>query len=351
MIVRAVNGASPSGAVAPAVAAITDCAVYTGGHRRPGALHLSDAGKVARTSEGYVWIGLQQPTASDIAAVAAEFDLPELAVEDAVKAHQRPKVEVYDDVVFVVLKPVHYVDHEEVVDVSEIALFLGPTFVVTVRHGETDALRRVRGELDRETRGSPDFGPTSVLYRVADLIVDEYERAIAYIDVDVDDIETQVFGPGEDDHAERIYMLKREVGEFRRAVAPLVGALESLVNGDVPYIPEAAHSYFRDVLDHAIRAVDRVEALDRLLTDVLQANVARVTVGQSNIALRQNEDVRKISAWAAIALVPTAIAGIYGMNFDHMPELRWEYGYFAVLGVIATACAVLHRLFRRNGWL
>ena len=171
---------------------------------------------------------------------------------------------------FVVLKPVHYVNHEEVVDVSEVALFLGPTFVVTVRHGETDALRRVRGELDHGTPGAPDFGAASVLYRVADVIVDEYGRAIAHIDLDVDDIETQVFGPGEDDHAERIYKIKREVAEFRRAVAPLVGALASLVNGDVPHIPQAAHSHFRDVLDHAISAAERVEALDRLLTDILR---------------------------------------------------------------------------------
>lgn len=305
-----------------------------------------DAGRGA-----YTWIELQQPTHTEMAQVADRFALPALAVEDAVKAHQRPKVDVYGDVVFVVLKPAHYVDHDEVVEVAEIALFLGPDFVVTVRHGDTDVLRRVRAELDRDAPGFPDFGAASVLYRVADLVVDEYERAAALIDVDVDDIESQVFGPGEDDHSERIYNLKREVAEFRRAVAPLAHAVDAMVQGRVPHVPEAARGHFRDVLDHATRATERVETHDRLLTDILQANVARVTVGQSNIALRQNEDVRKISAWAAIALVPTAVAGVYGMNFDHMPELRWEYGYPAVLTVIVTACTALHRIFRRNGWL
>jgi magnesium transporter len=339
-------------------AAIGDCAVYEDGRRRPGRVPLDEAGDIARTTSGFVWIGLQQPSREDITAVAAEFGLPHLAVEDAVKAHQRPKLEVYGDIGFVVLKPVRYVDHDEVVDVSEIAMFLGHNFVVTVRHGTSDVLRRVRQELDHDELQVGRHGPTSVLYRAADLVVDGYEEAIDYINEDVDEIETQVFASTEGDHTERIYKRKREIAEFRRAVLPLAEPLNRLAGGRVEGIDTATAPYFRDVHDHLLRAADAIEGHDRLLSDVLQADLARVTARQSEIAVRQteisvrqNEDMRKISAWAAIALVPTAIAGIYGMNFDNMPELSWHYGYFIVLGVIATACVSLYILFRRNGWL
>jgi magnesium transporter len=257
---------------------------------------------------------------------------------------------VYGDVVFVVLKPVDYVDHEEIVEVSEIALFVGPSFVVTVRHGDSTALGRVRAELD-DGFGTLACNPSTVLYRSADLVVDGYEEVIELVDQDVDEIEAQVFGPGEADRSERVYKLKREVAEFRRAVVPLATALERLARGTVPGIdPSLAHS-FRDVHDHLLRASDAIEGHDRLLTDVLQANLARVAVRQAEVAVRQNEDMRKISAWAAIALLPTAVAGVYGMNFDHMPELRWRYGYFAVLASIAVACTALYRMFRKRGWL
>jgi magnesium transporter len=194
-------------------------------------------------------------------------------------------------------------------------------------------------------------GPASVLYRAADLVVDDYERVIEFINEDVDDIEAQVFGDGEEDHAQRIYMLKREVAEFRRAVAPLAPALEKLAAGTVRGIDPGTAESFRDVHDHLLRAADAIEGHDRLLTDVLQANLARVAMRQAEVAVQQNEDMRRISAWAAIALLPTAVAGLYGMNFDHMPELRWRYGYFIVLALIATACVSLHRQFRKRGWL
>jgi len=338
---------------------IGDCAVYEDGRRRPGRVSLQQAGAEARATSGFIWIGLQQPTAEDIATVAEEFALPPLAVEDAVKAHQRPKLDIYDDVVFVVLKPVRYVDHEEVVDVTEIAIFLGPSFVVTVRHGYSDVLGRVRGELDRGDSELLAHGPTGVLYRTADLVVDGYEEAIDCINEDVDEIETQVFGsPDADDHSQRIYKLKREIAEFRRAVLPLAAPLDRLTNGSVPGLDKSSAPYFRDVHDHVLRAADAIEGHDRLLSDVLQADLSRVAARQSQIAVRQNEisvrqneDMRKISAWAAIALVPTAIAGVYGMNFENMPELEWKYGYFLVVGLIATVCSVLYRLFRHNGWL
>ena len=330
---------------------IGDCAVYDARGRRPGSVALVDASRAAADADGFVWVGLQKPSAADVTAVALEFGLPELAVEDAVKAHQRPKLELYGDVVFVVLKPVTYVDSEEVIEVDEIALFLGPDFVVTVRHGNTTVLRDVRALLDAGDPETLGRGPVGVLYQAADRVVDAFEAATASIDDDIAEIEAQVFSTHDGDHAERIYKLKREVLEFRRAVGPLATPLERLASGSVPCVPEELAHYFRDVHDHVMRTADVIDGQDRLLTDVLQANVARVGVRQSAVAVRQNEDMRKISAWAAIALVPTAIAGIYGMNFENMPELQWEYGYFLVLGVILTICLSLHQLFKRNGWL
>ncbi|WP_246036386.1 magnesium and cobalt transport protein CorA [Cellulomonas telluris] len=351
-----VDGTGAPGTAGPSGAerVVVDSALYVGGRRQAGPLSVAQAAREAqapRGEDGFVWLGLRHPTADDVVDVAAAFGLPALAVEDAVKAHQRPKLEVYDDVVFVVLKPARYVDHDEVVEVGEIAMFLGPRFVVTVRHGHGEVLGRVRAEMDRGEGPAAGFGPAGVLYRAADLVVDGYEQALEEINSDVDDIEARVFGPGQGNHAERIYKLKQEAAELRRAVLPLGRPLQRLMEADVPHVPEAAAPYFRDVQDHLLRAADAVEAVERQLGDVLQANTARVTVGQSEVALRQNGDMRKISAWAAIALVPTAIAGVYGMNFDHMPELHWVYGYPAVLVVIVTACVVLHRVFRRNGWL
>jgi magnesium transporter len=282
--------------------------------------------------------------------VAAASSPPALAVEDAVKAHQRPKLERYGDVLFVVVKPVRYVDHVEIVEVDEVAVFLGPTFVVTVRHGDNDVVSRVRQELDRSP-GLLHKGPSAVLYRLLDSVVDGYADVAAQIDVDVSDIEVQVFGGDPSDHSERIYKLKREVLQFRHAVQPLAAAVEELAAGAVRGVNPGTTEYFRDVHDHLLRVGDRIDGYDNLLTGVLQADLARVAVQQNRAAARQNEDVRKISAWAAIALVPTAIAGVYGMNFDNMPELHTRYGYYVVLAVIVLACVGLYVQFRRNNWL
>jgi len=330
---------------------VADCAAYDGGKRRGGRLSVPEAREAARTVEdGFVWLGLVEPTAEAIATVAAEFELPALAVEDAVSAHQRPKLERYGDVLFVVVKPVRYIDHDEIVDVEEVAVFLGKTFVVTVRHGENDVVSRVRKELGDE---SPllELGPSAVLYRLLDIVVDGYGEVAGEIDVDVNDIEVQVFGGDPTDHSERIYKLKREVLQFRSAVVPLAPAVEDLAGGTVTGVNAETADYFRDVHDHLLRISDQIESQDNLLTGVLQADLARVAVRQNEAAARQNEDVRKISAWAAIALVPTAVAGIYGMNFDNMPELHTRYGYFVVLFVIALACVGLYVQFRRRDWL
>ncbi|GAA3611239.1 magnesium/cobalt transporter CorA [Kineosporia mesophila] len=330
---------------------IGDCAVYEPGLRRSTRLPMQQAAQTARRTDGFVWIGLQNPSADDVLHVAEEFRLPDLAVEDAISAHQRAKLEVYEDLWFMVLRPVRYVDKDEIVDVEEIALFIGPHFLVSVRHGRTDVLTRVRKELDAGKLESSERGPIAVLHRVADLIVDEYAEVAQSIDDDIAEIEQQVFGEREADHTERIYKLKREVLEFRRAVLPLGEPMFKLMTGSLPGMDDRARQYFRDVHDHIMRVTDEIERQDSLLSDVLQANVARLSVTQNEVSVRQNEDMRKISAWAAIGLVPTAIAGIYGMNFQYMPELTWHYGYYFALTAIFGISAGLWGLFKHNKWL
>jgi magnesium transporter len=335
---------------------IGDCAVYDGGLHRSTRLPMQQAARAARATAGFVWIGLQNPSAQDVLHVAQEFGLPDLAVEDAISAHQRAKLEVYDRQWFMVLRPVRYVDSNEVVEVEEIAVFVSDHFLITVRHGNTDVLTRVRKELDEgKIDAGGTIGPIAVLHRMADLIVDDYAVVAQSIDDDIAEIEQQVFGEREADHTERIYKLKREVLEFRRAVLPLGEPMFRLMGGQVPGMEagrdKKVRQHFRDVHDHVLRVTDEIERQDSLLSDVLQANVARLSVTQNEVATRQNEDMRKISAWAAIGLVPTAIAGVYGMNFKNMPELGWHYGYYYVLGLIAVVSVGLWGSFKRNGWL
>jgi magnesium transporter len=342
---------TPAGSANDAPGAIVDCGHYGPGGRRSGPVPLADAGDLARTDDGFVWIGIHQPSGDDVRAVAEEFDLPALAVEDAVKAHQRPKLELYGDVIFAVIKPVAYVGYSEL-ESSEIALFIGDGFVVTVRHGPSTILREVRARIDAREGPALDHGPVSILYEVLDTVVDEYEEVVETLGSDVDELEARVFGGDDANHAETIYQLKRDAAQIRRAVHPLGAPLLRLAEGDVARVPDGeARHYFRDVYDHIVRAQEGLDACDRMLTDVLQADLARVSVRQSEIALRQNEDMRKISAWAAIAVVPTAIGGIYGMNFEHMPELGWRYSYLVVLGVMALGCLTLFLQFRKRGWL
>jgi magnesium transporter len=321
---------------------IVDCAVYDGGVRRPGSVPVDQLFEAARADGSFAWIGLQTPTEDEFAQVRREFGLHPLAVEDAIKAHQRPKVEVYGDTMFVVLKPARYVGDGELVEVTEVMLFIGRGFVVTVRHGGF-GLAEVRHDLE----GRPDTlrcGPGAVLHAVLDRVVDEYEDVLAKLEDDIDDLEDLVFRPGSGNHAERIYRLKREVLEFRRAVLPLTAPLEKLAGREMPWVAPELRPYFRDVYDHVMRAADQVDQLDNLLTSVLGAQLTQVTVAQ-------NDDMRKISAWVAIAAVPTMLAGIYGMNFHHMPELSWSFGYYWILGVMGLACGLLYVLFRRSGWL
>jgi magnesium transporter len=322
---------------------IIDCALYEHGQRRDGALPLEQAYAACKRPDSFVWIGLFEPTPEEFDSIQREFELHELAVEDAIKAHQRPKLEVYDGMLFVVLKTARYADPEEVVEFGEILVFLGEGFIITVRHGVASALHDVRLQLEHR----PELlrcGPGAVLHAIVDRVVDDYGPALAGLEQDVEEVEDEVFSAARTNPAERIYKLKREVLEFNRATAPLRDPLERLARGEYAAVHPDVRTYFRDVLDHTIRAHDALEGQRDLLTSVLEANLAQVTV-------RQNEDVRKISAWVAILAVPTAIAGIYGMNFEHMPELTWTLGYPLVLAVMLAVCSLLFWRFKRAGWL
>jgi magnesium transporter len=323
---------------------IVDCALYQDGERRAGDLDLAEAARAAcDDTAGFVWLGAHEPTAEEFDAVRREFDLHELAVEDAIEAHERPKLEVYGETLFVVLKTVRYVDSEEVIRSGQIMLFVNPTFVITVRHGEASDLHPVRAAVEKR----PDLlrcGPGAILHAVIDRVVDDYEPAVQGLEVDIQQVEEQVFSEDASNPAQRIYRLEREVLELQRAVTPLAAPVDRLARGHFDLISPELRDYFRDVHDHVLRVAGRVEGFRDLLSSALQANLTQVTV-------RQNADMRRISAWVAILAVPTMIAGIYGMNFEHMPELSWRYGYPSVLVLIVLVCALLYRGFRRAGWL
>ncbi|MFJ8546746.1 magnesium/cobalt transporter CorA [Streptomyces sp. NPDC093586] len=328
---------------------IVDCAIYRGGHRTDGPEDFSDALGEAREAGGFVWIGLYEPTEEEFDLVSQEFGLHPLAVEDALKAHQRPKLEVYEDSLFAVLKPVVYEPESDTVSTGELMIFLGDAFVVVVRHGEGSPLKDVRRRLEHE----PELlgkGPTSVLYAIADATVDHYLDVATELGTDLEELEAEVFSPdggGSRHTASRIYNFKRQVLEFRRATGPLAPPLARLAGSfgaGVPFVNDKARPFFRDVSDHLTRVNESVEGLDRLVSDILSAHLAQMSV-------RQNDDMRKISAWAAMAAVPTMIAGVYGMNFDHMPELHWVWSYPAVIALMAALEVLLFRLFKRRGWL
>ncbi|HSR26996.1 MAG TPA: magnesium/cobalt transporter CorA [Actinomycetes bacterium] len=329
---------------------IIDCAVYQDGKRKPGQLALDEAYEAGCAENAFVWIGLYEPDEAEFESVRREFNLHELAVEDAIIAHERPKLEVYDDTLFVVLKTARYVDADDTVEFGEIMLFIGPQFVVAVRHKPASAL----GDVRKRIESRPDllrFGPGAVLYAILDRVVDDYQPVVNGLDEDIKEVETEVFSHQGSNPAERIYLLKREVIEFHQAAAPLTEPLDRLAHGLVPGLRGEMGEYFRDIQDHLLRVVETVSGFRELLTSVLQANLTQVAVRQSEIGVQQNADMRKISAWVAIVAVPTMIAGIYGMNFDYMPELTWTFGYPLVLAVMAAACIALYRAFRRNGWL
>jgi magnesium transporter len=326
--------------------AVVDCGLYDAGQRLGGRVELESAlRKADGCQDGFVWIGLHDPSPGVVEAVGEHFRLHPLAVEDAVHGHERAKLEVFGgDTLFVVLKTARYVDSEELIEIGEVMVFIGPRFVVSVRHGEGSPLHDVRLDLEAH----PDLlsiGPSSVLYAIADRIVDDYVAVLDGIAVDVEEVEVEVFSGELSSPAERIYRLKREVLGFRRAADALVGPIQRLSSKQtgLPLDPRTGE-YFRDVYDHLIRDVERIGGFDDLLTSALQANLAQV-------AMRDNRDMRRISAWVAIIAVPTMVFGLYGMNFEHMPELEWTYGYPTVVVGVLIICALLYRKFKHTGWL
>ena len=323
---------------------IVDCAIYEQGKRRDGdPIELDHALEAARRDGAFVWLGLHDPSEGEFDAIRREFELHELAVEDAIKAHQRPKLEDYGDMIFLVLKTARYHDPEEIIDLGEIAVFLGHDYIITVRHGQASSLHDVRERLELD----PELlrcGPGAVLHAILDRVVDDYQPALDGLANDIEEVEQQVFSPTRTNVAERVYKLKREVLEFHRAVAPLVAPVARLAEGSYGQVRKEVQTYFRDVNDHLVRIEEQLDGARDLLTSILSANLTQVSV-------RQNEDMRKISAWVAIIAVPTMIAGIYGMNFENMPELEWEFGYPLIVGVMLIACTSLYRYFKRVGWL
>jgi magnesium transporter len=322
---------------------IIDCAIYEEGQRRDGHVDLEHAYDVRHQPGKFVWIGLYEPTAEEFDSLTREFNLHPLAVEDAIHAHQRPKLEVYDDMLFLVLKTARYVDPEEVIQLGEVLVFLGDDFVITVRHGEASSLHGVREALESDP-AHLRRGTGAVLHAILDKVVDDYQPAIQGLETDIDEVEDELFSGQRTNPAERIYRLQREVLQFRKASAPLVDPIAKLAAGHYAQVHPEIHDYFRDVNDHLMRARDQLDAMRDLLAGSLQANLAQVGV-------RQNEDTRRISAWVAIIAVPTAIAGIYGMNFEHMPELKWGVGYPGVLLLMLVICTILYYRFKRAGWL
>lgn len=325
---------------------IVDSAVYQGGHRLQVDCASHDYAALraaAAEHDGFVWIGLYQPSQTELGEVADGFGLHELAVEDAFQAHQRPKLEQYDDSLFLVLKTLWYVDEDDAVETGEILMFVGHDFVVTVRHGRGSRLKEARRFLE-SSEAVLTHGPSAVVYAVCDTVVDSYLEVVQDLQEDVDEVEESVFSNERTKDSARIYTLKREIAEVRRAVLPLREPMRRFASGLVPGVEPEAAPFYRDVVDHLTQAAEVVDTLDTLLSSAFDAHLAAISV-------QQNDDMRKISAGAAIVVVPTLIAGIYGMNFAHMPELDWRFGYAYALILMGATSGVLFWFFKKSGWL
>ena len=347
----------PARRVAPLETSVVNSGVYRDGCRIETPSNLSEALRSLPDSSSMAWIGMYRPSEQQLLAAAEQFGLHELAVEDAIVAHQRPKLERYGDTLFVVLRAARYVDETERVDFGELHVFCGPTFVLTVRHSESPDLSAVRRRMENE----PDLvrlGPEAVLYAILDAVVDGYAPVVAGLQNDIDEIETEVFS-GDPKVSRRIYELTREVIEFQRATKPLLALLSGLSAGFEKYkTDEELQRYLRDVTDHATTVVERADGFRQLLGNILTVNATLVSQVQNEemsaltqASYAQNEEIKKVSAWAAILFAPTLIGTVYGMNFDTMPELHWVGGYPMALGMMAMTCIGLYTIFKRRGWL
>ena len=329
---------------------LIDNGVYVDGKRQHTPESLDETFELTRTSGGMAWIGLYRPDDIELLAVAEEFGLNLLTVEDALAGHQRAKLEHYDTTLFTVLRPARYLDDVERVEFGELHVFVGPNFVVTVRHAESPDLGRVRKRLEQE----PDLlalGPHAVLYAVLDQVVDEYAPVAAGLENDIDEIEDQLFG-GDAEVSRRIYELSREVIQFQRALSPLEGVVGSLQrNAELYGVPAELKDNLGDVLDHILRLIDRVNAYRALLENALNLASTLASNRLAETSIEQNEQVKRISSWAAILFAPTLVGTIYGMNFEHMPELAWQWGYPLAVVAMAAMGVVLYVTFKRNKWL
>jgi len=337
---------------------MVDSAVYVHGDRVDSPTTLAETFQSLRAHDDAVaWIGLYRPDQHELGSLAQEFDLHELAVEDAIVAHQRPKLERYDETLFVVLRAAHYVDAREEVDFGEVHLFVGPDFVITVRHSESPDLSAVRRRLE----SNPDLlalGPEAILYAILDRVVDGYGPVVAGLGNDIDEIETEVFG-SDPQVSRRIYELSREVIEFQRATRPLATVLANLSAGFEKYgTDEELQRYLRDVEDHLTQVIEQVSGYRQLLRDILTVNATLVAQRQneemralSEASIEQNDDVKRISAWAAILFAPTLVGTVYGMNFDHMPELHWAAGYPFALVLMLLVSVTLWGVFKYRRWI
>jgi magnesium transporter len=338
--------------------ALVDSAIYEEGRRVVSPRSLGATFHSLREHPGgMAWIGLYRPDEHELTSVAEEFGLHELAVEDAIQAHQRPKLERYGDTLFVVLRAANYLDEPEELAFGELHVFMGPDFVITVRHSEAPDLRQVR----RRLQDDPELlalGPEAVLYAILDAVVDGYAPVVAGLDKDIDEIETEVF-LGDPQVSRRIYELSREVVEFQRATRPLRPVLNALSAGSAKYgVDVELQRYLRDVADHLTEVNERIDGFRAALRDILTVNATLVAQRQneemrvlSEASNQQNEEVKKISAWAAILFAPTLIGTVYGMNFDLMPELHWGLGYPFALGLMVMTSVTLYVVFRRRGWI
>jgi magnesium transporter len=336
---------------------LKDNAVYVEGCRTADPSSLDETFELLRERKGMAWIGLYRPDPDEVRAVAREFELHSLAVEDAITAHQRPKLERYDTALFIVLRPARYLDDVEQVEFGELHIFTGREFVVTIRHAESPDLARVRRRLE----ASPELlkcGPEAILYAILDQVVDEYEPVVAGLENDIDEIEDQLFN-GDPAVSRRIYELSREVIEFQRATHPLVGMLIALERGFDKYeVNVELQRNLRDVQDHVTRVVERADGFRALLQNALNTHSTLVAQRQNDemrsltvASLAQNEEVKRISAWAAILFAPTLVGTIYGMNFKSMPELNWVFGYPLALALMVATSCTLYFVFKRRQWL
>ncbi len=322
---------------------IVDYALYQNGNRYTEPSNLPELISKARTEGGFVWLGLAEPTQMEFDKIVGDFRFHPLAIEDAVNAKQRPKFEEYPGVQFCVLKTVFYDEEKSLVSTGEIFCFIGEYFIVVVRHGDGAPLKNTRQILENNPEHLAK-GPYAVLHAVIDHVIDCYIDIAAELEADVVQVENDVFNERKKTNSAAIYFLKREIIEFRHAIDPLLSPLQKLASEGVAHVPNTLTPFFRDTLDHLSRASDAAAALDSLLVSALQADMAHVQV-------QQNADMRKITSYVALASVPTMVAGIYGMNFDFMPELRWKFGYPLVVGSLVLLTAILYRKFKKSGWL